>query len=147
MSRWCNVIQTPNSPTPQENHCSAQLFSSEKRDNLDKYKKFINDLSVRIEGVWPPADYIPHDEDLLRHTLGFSPRAKLEKNSTRIRIKFLKETDSRYNLIRTRRLNLTRNQLLQPLQKENCSSQIKERSSNSQKTKNYRFNKAFRSKK
>ena len=21
MGRWCNVIQTPSSPTPQENHC------------------------------------------------------------------------------------------------------------------------------
>jgi len=69
MSRWCNVIQTPNSPTPQENHRSAQLFSSEERDNLDKYNKFINDLSVRIEGGWPTTDCIPHDEDLLRHTL------------------------------------------------------------------------------
>ena len=26
MSRWCNVIQTPNSPTPQENHRTPQLF-------------------------------------------------------------------------------------------------------------------------
>jgi len=46
---------------------------------LDKYNKFINELSYRIEGGWPPADYIPHDKDLLRHTLGFSPRVKLDK--------------------------------------------------------------------
>ena len=42
MNRWCNVIQTPNSPTPQENHRTPQLFSPEERDNLDKYNKFIN---------------------------------------------------------------------------------------------------------
>ena len=46
MGRWCNVIQTPNSPTPQENHCIPQLFSPEERDNLDKYNKFINEFSV-----------------------------------------------------------------------------------------------------
>ena len=56
-----------------------QTCSSEKCDNLDKYNKFINELSVRIEGGWPPADHIPHDEDLLRHTLGFSPRVKQDK--------------------------------------------------------------------
>jgi len=46
---------------------------SKERDNLEKYNKFINELSVRIEGGWPPADHIPHDEDLLRHTLRSSP--------------------------------------------------------------------------
>ena len=46
MGRWCNVIQTPNSPTPQENHSMPQLFSPEERDNLDKYNKFINEFSV-----------------------------------------------------------------------------------------------------
>ena len=50
ISRWCNVVQTLNSPTPQEDHRMPQICSSEKRDNLDKYKKFINELSVRIEG-------------------------------------------------------------------------------------------------
>jgi len=50
MSRWCKVIQTPNSPTPQENHRTPLPFSPEERDNLDKYNKFINKLSVRIEG-------------------------------------------------------------------------------------------------
>ena len=55
--------------------------SSEKQDNLDKYNKFINELSVRIEGGWPPADQIPYDEDLLRHTLGFSPRVKEDKET------------------------------------------------------------------
>ena len=79
MSRWCNIVQTPNSPTPQENHCTPQLFSPEKRDNLDKYNKFINELSVRIEGGWTPADHIPYDEDLLRHILGLSPRVKTDK--------------------------------------------------------------------
>jgi len=76
ISRWCNIIQTPNSPTPQENHRMPQLFSSEERDNLDKYNQFINELSVRIEGGWSPADTLPYDEDLLRLTLGLSPRLK-----------------------------------------------------------------------
>ena len=55
MSRWCNVIQTPNSLTPQENHRTPQIFSLEEGDNLDKYNKFINELSVRIKGGWSPA--------------------------------------------------------------------------------------------
>jgi len=76
MSRWCNVIQTPNSPTPQENHHMPQLFSPKERINLDNYNKFINEFLVRIEGGWSPADTIPYDEDLLRHTLGLSPCVK-----------------------------------------------------------------------
>ena len=79
MSHWCSVIQTPNSPTPQENHRMPQLFSSEERDNLDKYNQFINELSVRIEGGWSPADTLPYDEDLLRLTIGLSPRIKTNK--------------------------------------------------------------------
>jgi len=79
MSRWCNVVQTPNSPTPQEDHRMPQTSSSAKRDNLDKYDKFINELSIRIEGGWPLEDHIPHDEDLLRHTLGLTPRVKQDK--------------------------------------------------------------------
>ena len=55
------------------------MCSSEKRDNLDKYNKFINELSIRIEGGWPPADHIPHNKDLLQHTLGLSPRVKPDK--------------------------------------------------------------------
>ena len=50
MSRCCNIVQTPNSPTPQKDHHMAQTFSLEKWNNLDKYNKFINELSVRIEG-------------------------------------------------------------------------------------------------
>ena len=69
------------------------------------------------------------------------------KNSTRIRIKPLKETDSRYNPLWIRRRNLTRSRLLLPLQKENYSPQIRRRSNNSQNTKNYYFSKAFRSRK
>ena len=46
MNLWCNVIQTPNSPTPQENHHMPQLFSPKERVNLDNYNKFINELSV-----------------------------------------------------------------------------------------------------
>jgi len=46
MGRWCNIIQNPNSPTPQENHRMPQLFSPEEHDNLDKYNKFINEFSV-----------------------------------------------------------------------------------------------------
>ena len=81
MSRWCNIVHAPNSPTPQEDHRMPQTSSSEKWDNLDKYDKFINELPVRIEGGWPPADHIPYDEDLLRHTLGFSPRVKEDKET------------------------------------------------------------------
>ena len=79
ISRWCNVVQTLNSPTPQEDHRMPQKNSTEKRDNLDKYDKFLNELSVRIEGGWPPPDHIPYDEDLLRHTLGFTSRVKPDK--------------------------------------------------------------------
>src|SRR6185503_11010250 len=63
MSCWCNVAQSPNSPTPQEDHHMPQKSSSENQDNLDKYDKFINKLSVQIKGGWPPADQIPFDED------------------------------------------------------------------------------------
>ena len=65
MSHWCNVVQIPNSPTPQDDHCMSQIYSSEEKDNWDKYDEFINELSVRIEGGWTPADHIPFDEDLL----------------------------------------------------------------------------------
>jgi len=81
MSRWCNIVHAPNSPTPQEDHRMPQTSSSEKWDNLDKYNKFINELSVRIQGGWPSVDHIPYDEDLLRHTLGFSPRVKEDKET------------------------------------------------------------------
>ena len=57
------------------------MNSLDKRDNLDKYDKFINELSVRIEGGWPPADYTPYDEDLLRHTLELPPRVKEDKET------------------------------------------------------------------
>ena len=43
---------------------------------MDKYIEFINELSVRIEGGWSPADTIPYNEDLLRHTLELSLRVK-----------------------------------------------------------------------
>ena len=52
-----------------------------KSDNLDKYNKFINELSVRIEGGWPLADQIPYDEDLLWHTLGLPSRVKQDKEA------------------------------------------------------------------
>ena len=58
-----------------------QTSSSEKQNNLDNYIKFINELSVRVEGGWPPADHIPHNEDLLRHTLGLPPRVKQDKET------------------------------------------------------------------
>src|SRR6185295_13507516 len=67
------------------------------------------------------------------------------KNSTRTRIKPL--TDPRYNPIRTRRPNSTKNRLPLSLQKENYSPQNGGRNNNSQKTKNYRSNKALRSRK
>ena len=62
MSRWCNIVHAPNSPTPQEDHRMPQTSSSEKWGNLDKYDKFINELSVQIEDGWPPADHIPYNE-------------------------------------------------------------------------------------
>jgi len=43
---------------------------------LEKYNKFINELSVRIEGGWSPAGTLPYDQDLLQLTLGLSPRVK-----------------------------------------------------------------------
>jgi len=129
MSRWCNIIQTPNSPTPQENHRTPQLFSPEERDNLDKYNKFINELLVQIKGGWSPVDTLPYDEDLLRFMLGLSPRAKINKE-------FYSESDQ---VLKRNRLGIqpnsdkttesTRGQLL--LQKDNHSLQIKERSNNS----------------
>ena len=64
-----------------------------------------------------------------------------------IRTKSLKETDSHYNPIRTRRPNPTRSRLPQSIQKEIGSPQTKERGNNSQKTKNYRCSKAFHSRK
>ena len=78
MSRWCNVIQTPNSPTPQKNHRMPQLFSLVERDNLDKYNKFINELSVRIEGGRSPTDILPYDEDLLRLRLSLRVNSNTE---------------------------------------------------------------------
>ena len=76
MNRWCKVIWTPNSPTPQENYHMPQLFSLEEWDNLDRYNKFMNEFSVRFEGGWLPPNTIPYNEVLLRHTLGLSPRVK-----------------------------------------------------------------------
>jgi len=52
-----------------------QLFSQEECDNLDKYNKFMNEFSVQIGGWFPPKT-LPCNKDLLRHTLGLSPRAK-----------------------------------------------------------------------
>ena len=43
---------------------------------MDKYNQFINELSIRIEGRWSPADTFPNDEDLLRLSLGLSPQVK-----------------------------------------------------------------------
>ena len=95
MGRWCNVInqsapnvQTLNSPTPEVDHRMPQLFSSRERDNLDNYNKFMNELSVRIEGGWPPPNTLPYDEDL-RHTLGLSPRVKTSD-------KFYPDSDKHY---------------------------------------------------
>jgi hypothetical protein len=65
MDRWCNIIQTPNSPTPQENYHMPQLFSPGERDNLDRYNKFINEFSVRLEAGWLPPNILPYNEDLL----------------------------------------------------------------------------------
>ena len=66
------------------------MNSLDKRDNLDKYDKFINELSVRIEGEWPPADHIPHDEDLLRNTLRLPPRVKQDKETYPVPVQDIK---------------------------------------------------------
>jgi len=62
MSRWCNTIYRPSSPTPQE------------AKNLQEYSDYINDFSVRMEGGWLPSENFTHDENLLRRTLGLPPR-------------------------------------------------------------------------
>jgi len=121
MNRWCNAVQTPNSPTPQEDHRTPRLFSPKERDNLEKYDKFINELSIRIEGGWFPANTLPYDEDLLRHTLGLSPDLDQVLKGNRLAL----QPDS------DKRLNPTRSRLLQSLQKSNCSPQIRGRGSNS----------------
>ena len=36
----------------------------------------MNELLVRNEGGWPPPNTLPYYEDLLRFTLGLSPRVK-----------------------------------------------------------------------
>ena len=73
------------------------------------------------------------------------PESSQTRNSTRIWIRFFKETDPQYNPTRTRKLNPTRSRLPQSLQKKNCSPQIKQRGSNFQKMKNCHFNRAFHS--
>ena len=95
MSRWCNTIQTPNSPTPQEDLRMSRLFSPKERDNLEKYDKFINKLSVRIEGRWFPAGTLPYDEDLLRYTLGLSPDSDqvLKRNRLALQLDSDKKTE------------------------------------------------------
>ena len=109
MGRRCNMVQTPNSPTPQENHRVPHIPSLEKWDNLDKYDKFINELSVRIEGGWPPAaksHMMKTYCDILSDSL---PEPKKTKKPTRFRTS--KETDSQHNSIRTRRPNPRRSRL------------------------------------
>ena len=71
------------------------------------------------------------------------PKSSKMRKSTRFQFK----TDSHHNPIRTKGPNPTRNQLLQSLQKENHSPQIRKRGSNYRKTKNYRFSRASRSRK
>ena len=86
MSHWCNIVQIPDSPTTQDDHYMPQKYSSEENDNLDKYDEFINELLVRVEGGWTPADHVPYNEDLLRHTFGLSlPESRKTRKSTRLR--------------------------------------------------------------
>ena len=77
----------------------------------------------------------------------YLPESSQTKNSTRTRIKSLRETDSWNNLFRTRQQNPTRSRFLPPLQKQSSNPWIRGRRDNSQNTKNYRSNKAFRLKK
>ena len=112
----------------------SRLFSPKERDNLEKYDKFINKVSVRIEGGWFPAGTLPYDEDLLRYTLGLSPDSDqvLKRNRLALQLDSDKKTEFDKGSTST------------ATKKWNCSPQ---RSSNSQKTKNYRSSRAFRSKK
>jgi len=111
MNRWCNVVQTLNSSTPQEDHRMPQKNSTEKRDNLDKYDKFINKLSVRIEGRWPPADQIPTMKTFCDTLSDSLPESSKTRKPTRLRSKTL--IDSHYNPIRTRGQNPTRSRFPQ----------------------------------
>ena len=133
MSRWCNTIQTPNSPTPQEDLRMSRLFSLKEHDNLEKYDKFINKLSVRIKGGWFPAGTVPYDEDL-RYTLGLSPDSDQVLKRNRLVLQLYSDKKTEFDKGSTSTAT----------KKWNCSPQ---RSSNSQKTKNYRSSRAFRSKK
>ena len=110
MARWCNTIHQPqpetslqDSPTPasdltpkeelEESTTSDELdslYSPKELENLQKYNEYLNDLSTRLEGGWPPPDTIPYDQDLLHYTLGLSPvwhptTKVLTSNSTPIR--------------------------------------------------------------
>ena len=95
-----------------------------------------------------PQRITSHTTKTLCDTLSDSlPESSLTRKSTRIWFKTSKETDSCHNPLRTRRPNPTKSRLLQSLQKENRSPQIKDRGSNSQKTKNYHSIKVSHSRK
>ena len=47
-------------------------YSPEKLKNLQKYREYLNDITIRAEGGWPFPDTLPYDEKLLRYTLGLS---------------------------------------------------------------------------
>ena len=46
MSRWCNIIQTPNSPTPQEDYRMPQTCSSKKLLTKRSSKKILFQTSM-----------------------------------------------------------------------------------------------------
>jgi len=47
MSRWCNIVQTPNSPTPQENHHTTQLFSSEEKEKDQFQENYSQEEAIK----------------------------------------------------------------------------------------------------
>lgn len=47
-------------------------YSPEELKNLQKYREYLNDITIRAEGGWPFPDTLPYDEILLRYTLGLS---------------------------------------------------------------------------
>jgi len=72
------------SPTEQEQDQAFMKYLEELDEPISECEltewsndnQFINEFLVRSEGGWSPENTLPYDEDLLRFTLGFSPRVK-----------------------------------------------------------------------
>ena len=67
MSRWCNIIQSLNLPTPQENHRTSHLFSLVECNNLDKYRSsWVDDLFCELSHNFFALDCSQRDLSLSR---------------------------------------------------------------------------------